>query len=133
MAAAQAALPDLAEEYLASLRAERGLSPATVTAYRHDLVVYLEHLGEAPPDPASVSGFMAAQHASGLAATTVARRLAAIRGFHRFLLTGGSYLLRPHEARRLTPASPGTSEGAHGGRDVRRAGSPRPGNSIGPP
>lgn len=89
MAAAQAALPDLAEEYLASLRAERGLSPATVTAYRHDLVVYLEHLGEAPPDPASVSGFMAAQHASGLAATTVARRLAAIRGFHRFLLTEG--------------------------------------------
>jgi integrase/recombinase XerD len=89
MPAAQAALPDLVEEYLASLRAERGLSPATITAYRRDLAAYLEHLGGSPPDPTAVSGFMASQHARGLAAATVARRLAAVRGFHRFLLAEG--------------------------------------------
>ncbi|HLE38551.1 MAG TPA: site-specific tyrosine recombinase [Acidimicrobiia bacterium] len=89
MPAAQAALPDLVDEYLASLRAERGLAAATVTAYRRDLALYLQHLGESPPEPAAVSAFVASQHATGLAATTVARRLAAVRGFHRFLLAEG--------------------------------------------
>ncbi|OFW63578.1 MAG: hypothetical protein A2135_05695 [Actinobacteria bacterium RBG_16_67_15] len=89
MAAAAAALDRLAEEYLASLRAERGLSPATIVAYRRDLRVYLEHVGTSLPEGAAVGAFVAAQHAAGLAATTVARRLAAVRGFHRFLVSEG--------------------------------------------
>ena len=89
MPAAGAALVDLVEDYLASLRAERGLSPATITAYRRDLRQYLAHLGTRRPDGAAVASFVAAQHASGLAATTVARRLAAVRGFHRFLVAEG--------------------------------------------
>jgi len=89
MTAAGAALTALTEDYLASLRAERGLAAATITAYRRDLRQYLAHLGPRAPDAASVASFVAAQHESGLAATTVARRLAAVRGFHRFLLAEG--------------------------------------------
>jgi len=89
MPAAGAALVDLAEDYLAALRAERGLSGATITAYRRDLRQYLAHLGARRPDVGTVSAFVSAQHASGLAATTVARRLAAVRGFHRFLVAEG--------------------------------------------
>jgi len=89
MTAAGAALTALTEDYLASLRAERGLAAATVTAYRRDLRQYLAHLGTRTPDAAAVAGFIAAQHESGLAATTIARRLAAVRGFHRYLLAEG--------------------------------------------
>jgi integrase/recombinase XerD len=89
MAAAPAALDELAEEYLAALRAERGLSPATIVAYRRDLRVYLEHVGPSLPAGDAVGRFVASQHEAGLAATTVARRLAAVRGFHRFLVAEG--------------------------------------------
>ena len=37
------------EEFLASLRAERGLAVNTLAAYRRDLLDYLEYLGEAQP------------------------------------------------------------------------------------
>lgn len=89
MPAAAAALGDLVEDYLASLRAERGLAASTITAYRRDLVRYLAYLGKRDPGPAEVSGFIAAEHSAGHAATTVARRLAAVRGFHRYLLSEG--------------------------------------------
>lgn len=89
MAAPQAALADLVETFLGALRAERGLAAATITAYRRDLARYLEHLERREPTPERVSSFVAAQHAAGLSPATVARRVAAIRGFHRFLLTEG--------------------------------------------
>ncbi len=71
-----------AEEYLASLRAERGLSANTVQAYRRDLGQYLA-LGEPPP------GFVRYMSEQGLAASTIARKLAAVRGYHRFLVAEG--------------------------------------------
>ncbi len=89
MPAAAAGLQDQVDEYLAALRAERGLSPATIIAYRRDLGAYLAHLGRRPPGPEAVSAFLAEQHDRGLAPTTVARRLAAVRGFHRFLVSEG--------------------------------------------
>ncbi len=89
MPAAGAALEQLVEEYLASLLAERGLAPATITAYRRDLTAYLAHLDGSPPEGDSVAGFIAAEHAAGKAATTLARRLAAVRGLHRFLVAEG--------------------------------------------
>ena len=89
MPAAAAALQGMVDEYLAALRAERGLAPATIVAYRRDLSAYLEHLGARLPGPEEVSSFLAAQHGRGLAPTTVARRLAAVRGFHRFLVSEG--------------------------------------------
>ena len=82
-------LPDQAEEYLASLRSERGLAANTLAAYRRDLGQYFESLGTAPPDAASVSGFIAQLHERGLAPATVARKIAAVRGYHRFLVAEG--------------------------------------------
>jgi site-specific recombinase XerC len=52
MPAATAALGDLVEDYLASLRAERGLAASTITAYRRDLVRYLTFLGTRSTRPA---------------------------------------------------------------------------------
>lgn len=83
------ALSTLVDDHLAALRAERGLAPTTIAAYRRDLTAYLEYLGSRPVDPDEVSGFLRSQHERGMAPTTVARRLAAVRGFHRYLLTEG--------------------------------------------
>ena len=82
-------LPDQAEEYLASLRSERGLATNTLAAYRRDLTQYLDSLEGAPPDPGLVSAFVEELHGRGLAATTVARKIAAVRGYHRFLVAEG--------------------------------------------
>lgn len=90
MGAPDTALVDLVEDFLGSLRAEKGLSPATITAYRRDLARYLEHLEGSEPKAEDVSSFVAAQHGAGLSPATIARRVAAIRGFHRFLVAEGS-------------------------------------------
>ena len=76
-------------EFLAALVAERGLSNNTVTAYRRDLAVYAAFLGGRDPTPELASAFVAALTRDGLAPTTVARRVAAVRGFHRFLVSEG--------------------------------------------
>jgi integrase/recombinase XerD len=86
MAAPPAGLAGQIDDYLAALRAERGLAASTVEAYRRDLSQYAAHLGGATPSEAEVSAFVAALHDRGLSPATVARRIAAIRGFHRFLV-----------------------------------------------
>ncbi len=75
------------DEYLASLSAERGFSPATIDAYRRDLDQYLTHLGEGKATTAAIDDFVTSM--SELAPSTVARKIAAIRGFHRFLVAEG--------------------------------------------
>lgn len=77
------------EEYLFSLTAERGLADNTLAAYRRDLDQYLEFLARKSPEPADLDGFVAHLHQLGLAATSVARKLAAVRGLHRFLVNEG--------------------------------------------
>lgn len=89
MAAAEAALTDRIDEYLAALRAERGLAVSTIVAYRRDLRLYADHLGTTEPSEGGIASFVAAQHAAGRSASTIARRIAAIRGFHRFLVAEG--------------------------------------------
>ena len=79
-------LEDRIGEYLAALRAERGLAVATVAAYRRDLRQYAAHLGGREPDPELVAGYVAALHRRGLAPASVARQVAAVRGLHRFLV-----------------------------------------------
>jgi integrase/recombinase XerD len=73
-------------EYLGSLAAERGLSPATVAAYRRDLAGYTKFLGGADPTPELVSGYVRVLADRGLAPATIARAVAAVRGLHRFLV-----------------------------------------------
>ena len=82
-------LEDRIGEYLAAIRAERGLSAATAAAYRRDLQQYAAHLAGREPDAAGVAAFVVALHHRGLAPATVARRVAAVRGFHRFLVAEG--------------------------------------------
>jgi integrase/recombinase XerD len=74
------------EEYLASLRAERGLAANTVAAYRRDLLDYLGFLAGDPPSAGRAVAYVAHLHATGLKSSTIARRVAAMRGLHRFLV-----------------------------------------------
>jgi integrase/recombinase XerD len=75
---------DPAVEGFLALCAAR-LAPRTVEAYRRDLAHLAEWLGRSPADatPDDLAGYVAQLRADGLAATTVARRLAAVRSFFR--------------------------------------------------
>ncbi|MEA3501375.1 MAG: site-specific tyrosine recombinase XerD [Actinomycetota bacterium] len=81
-------LPADAEEFLGSLRSERGLSSNTVSAYRRDLRDYFDFLGDEGPS-GDVGSFVADLADRGLARSTRARKLAAVRGYHRFLVVEG--------------------------------------------
>jgi integrase/recombinase XerC len=86
--------PEWAAEKLAGferhLAAERGLSPHTVRAYLGDVAALLEHACRGGLDDLSgldiglIRAWLAAQHASGMARTTLARRAAAARAFTGF-------------------------------------------------
>ncbi|MGD8861521.1 MAG: site-specific tyrosine recombinase XerD [Myxococcales bacterium] len=76
--------------YLDHLRAERGLSPHTVSAYATDLRRLLGHLDESGQDLASadvgtVSSLLLAASREGLGARSQARLLSSLRGLFRFL------------------------------------------------
>lgn len=77
------------EDYLAVLSVERGLSSNTLSAYRRDLTQYLQFLEGQPPSPEHLEGFVADLHRRGLTRASVARKIAAIRGVHRFLVDEG--------------------------------------------
>ena len=81
-------LPADAEEFLGALRSERGLSLNTVAAYRRDLRDYFEFI-ESEGSSGDVGGFVADLAYRGLARSTRARKLAAVRGYHRFLVIEG--------------------------------------------
>lgn len=72
-----------------ALRVERGLAANTIAAYARDLVQYQDFLAGQPPDPDRVEAFVAKLRSRGLARTTLARKLASIRGLHRFLVVEG--------------------------------------------
>jgi integrase/recombinase XerC len=87
-------------DFLARLSAERRYSVHTISAYRRDLVKYLDGLPGSCADAtaADVRAFAASQHRSGRAGRTIARALSAIRSFYEDLL-----------ARRIVSANPATS------------------------
>ncbi len=79
------------DDFIVHLRVERGLSPATLAAYRADLLDFAASRGAAKGWSGSAEPalrYLAAQAAatgrSGLRATTVRRRAASLRGFYRF-------------------------------------------------
>ncbi|MEY4224717.1 MAG: tyrosine recombinase XerD, partial [Actinomycetota bacterium] len=83
-------LPIDAEEYLSWLVAERGRSANTVAAYRRDLAGYCEWLRGREKSvldvkSADIDAFVAERRAEA-AASSVARQLAVVRNFHRFLV-----------------------------------------------
>jgi len=80
--------------FLDMLAAERGASKNTLDAYRRDLDDYLAYLKEEGCQPdnatsATVRGFMASLEERGLKASSAARRLSAVRQFHKFLYVEG--------------------------------------------
>jgi integrase/recombinase XerD len=81
-------LPTEAEQFLGALRSERGLSSNTTRAYRRDLLDYFSFL-QTSSEPGNVTGFAEDLAQRGLARSTRARKLAAVRGFHRFLVIEG--------------------------------------------
>jgi len=79
--------------FLQYLTAERNASPLTVKSYREDLQTLAEYLtdqcGGHTPKPEQIRtldlrGYLASLHEAGYAKTTIARRLASVRGFFRF-------------------------------------------------
>jgi len=80
--------------FLDMLAAERGASKNTLDAYRRDLEDYLAYLKETGSQPdsatsATLRGFMASLEERGLKASSAARRLSAVRQFHKFLYVEG--------------------------------------------
>jgi len=79
-------------EFLVSIRAERGLAANTAAAYRRDLDQYrtyladsnIETVGDVEGD--DVSSYVSELTDRGLAVSTIARKVAAVRGLHRFLV-----------------------------------------------
>ena len=73
------------------MSAERGAAANTLAAYERDLRDYAAFLGgqaaEAGPD--DIRRFLAHLEAQGMARTTAARKLSAVRQFHHFLLGEG--------------------------------------------
>jgi integrase/recombinase XerC len=95
------------EQYLTYLKAERDASVHTLRNYRVDLIQFLAYLeersgGVGSPDPAGVDhlavrGFLARLHGAGLTKTSVARKLATLRSFFRFLCRQGRLRTNPAE------------------------------------
>ncbi len=83
------------------LRAERGLSPHSVRAYLSDITSLLTHacrsqVGELTGlDLPVLRSWLALQHSTGRARTTVARRAAAARTFTAFLVRRGDLVADP--------------------------------------
>lgn len=76
--------------FLEMLAAERGAAVNTREAYRRDLEDYLDFLGETGATPRTATtddlgGWLAALGVRDLSPATVARRISALRQFHKFL------------------------------------------------
>ena len=99
------------DAYLRHLTVERGMSKNTLAAYRRDLARYEQFLTERGVDSVeaiselTVNDFGIALTAKwGLAATSVARVLSGVRGFHRYLMIEG--VTANDNAARVKPPKP---------------------------
>ena len=82
------------EAFLEMMSAERGASANTLASYRRDLADYAAHAGRrgadlADVEPTDIRAYLDGLARRGMSAATAARRLSAIRQFHRFLLHEG--------------------------------------------
>jgi len=84
-------MKELIDTFLNYLSVERGLANNTLISYREDLNNYLDFIGKKNINSLSkisrenITNFMLEERDKGIAPNSVARRLAAIRMFHRFL------------------------------------------------
>lgn len=85
-------LPELLDAFLTALAAERGAAPATVEAYRRDLLDFSTFLKPGKNQLQRVTStdlkaYLTQQHEAGLNPRTLARRQSALRQFYHFLLS----------------------------------------------
>jgi len=97
----------LVEAFLEMMSAERGAAKNTLDAYGRDLADYLGFLSARKVLPSTaqrdqVVAYLAGLAAQGLSASSSARRLSAVRQFHRFLCADN---IRPDDPTRIV-ASP---------------------------
>jgi len=76
--------------FLDMLVAERGAAKNTQEAYRRDLADYIDYLARAQSEPAlasidSLRDYLSALQTRGMSSATLARRVSALRQFHKFL------------------------------------------------
>lgn len=101
--ASAGALMRLRDEYIAHLAVERGSARATLGSYRADLDDYLAFLAEEGIEDISavkrscVESYAAGLKRRGYAPTSVERHMAAVKGFHRFLVAEGHVATNPAE------------------------------------
>tara|TARA_B100000029_G_scaffold453721_1_gene479751 strand:+ start:296 stop:1180 length:885 start_codon:yes stop_codon:yes gene_type:complete len=99
------------KDFLTHLLIERGLSSNSYDAYRRDLTSYQGHLSNRGISSFSsatrhdIHEFIASLRNRGLAPSSIARHLSAIRIFHRFLIGEGLATIDPTEHIR-TPKQP---------------------------
>ena len=96
--------------FLRHLAVEKNASPHTLRSYRADLIDFEAHLASQKvlptvADVRAVRAWLAALHTRGLDPTSVARKLAAVRSFYRFLVRRGVVARNPaRELRGPRPA-----------------------------
>jgi integrase/recombinase XerD len=81
----------MVREFVAYLRVEKGLRPASCEAYQRDLEQFAEHVEGrngllVSATQADVSGFMEGLRGHGVESRSIARKLSCLRGFYRWLL-----------------------------------------------
>jgi integrase/recombinase XerC len=89
--------------FLRYLSAERNASPLTIKSYREDLTLLVDwfeqHFGRTPDPkkltPQDLRAYVAALHEAGYAKGTVARRLASMRSFFKFVMREGGVDANP--------------------------------------
>ena len=89
-------MKDSLAAFLRHLSLEKDASPHTLRSYRTDLVEFASYVGTGDPstwlnsvDIRTIRGYLAHLHARSLDATTIARKLAAVRSWFRFLVRRG--------------------------------------------
>jgi integrase/recombinase XerD len=114
----------LIEAFLEAQSVERAAAENTLAAYGRDLAEYAAFLGGRGADPTTagrddVAAFMADLARRGMARSTQARRLSAVRQLHRFLYAEGrraddptTTVDRPKPGRPCQRCSPWTRSGA---------------------
>ncbi|MDH3813039.1 MAG: tyrosine recombinase [Acidobacteriota bacterium] len=97
--------PWLVDAFLEHLEWERNLSPATLRAYRREILSFvnfaasdLEHQQPTQTTPVTVRAHLAHLHSRGLQPRSVARALAALRTYFRFLVSEGALEASPADA-----------------------------------
>jgi integrase/recombinase XerD len=84
----------LIETFLEAIASDRGAARNTLEAYRRDLTAYVDFLASTGATPLSASNdeiraFQVDGSAGGLASASLARRLSAVRQFHKHLYVEG--------------------------------------------